>query len=239
MDTKNLRVEVKDADKGQVSAVFSTNDVIDSDGDVTVKGAFTDGAPVRISAYQHMSWSGALPVGKGVLRVSGKETQLDGQFFLQTTAGRDTFEVVKQMGDLQEWSYGYDVVDAEFGEHDGKNVRFLKALKVHEVSPVLIGAGVGTRTLAAKSGGRTFSDEATLVMASVNALVDRAADVMAMRQEKGKALGTDSSVLLDQLEGQLKRLSGLLVAAEATPDHTEEELQREYLRFLQSASRVA
>jgi HK97 family phage prohead protease len=237
MDTKSLRVEVKDADKGLVAAVFSTFDVVDKDGDITVKGAFTDGAPVRISAYQHMSWSGALPVGKGVLRVSGNETQLDGQFFLQTTGGRDTFEVVKQMGDLQEWSYGYDVEDSERGTHQGKNVRFLKKLTVHEVSPVLIGAGVDTRTLAAKSAN-SFSDEAALVLASVNSLVDRAADVMAMRQAKGKGFGADSSALLGQLDSQLKRLSELL-AGDPLPDSTGEELQREYLRFLQSAHRAA
>lgn len=236
MDTKSLRVEVKDADKGIVSAVFSTFGVIDKDADVTVKGAFTDGAAVRISAYQHMSWSGALPVGKGVIKVAGDETRLDGQFFLQTTGGRDTFEVVKQMGDLQEWSYGYDVEESEYGAHDGQDVRFLKKLKVHEVSPVLIGAGVDTRTLAAKSAN-SFSDEAALVMASVNSLVERAADVMAMRQHKGKGLGADSAALLEQLDGQLKRLSDLL-GSDPLPDSTSEELQREYLRYLQSARRI-
>lgn len=237
MDKKSLgRVEVKDADKGQVTAVFSTFDKVDKDGDVTVKGAFTDGAPVRISAYQHMSWSGALPVGKGVIRVSGDETMLEGQFFLNTNGGRDTFEVVKEMGDLQEWSYGYDVKKSEFGEFKGERVRFLKALQVHEVSPVLIGAGVDTRTLAAKSA-TSFSDEIALVVAGVNGLIERAADVMAMRQAKGKGFGADSSALLGQLDGQLKRLSELL-AGDPLPDSTGEELQREYLRFLQSAHRI-
>lgn len=155
MDTKALgRVEIKDADQGSVAAVFATLDAIDSDQDVTVAGAFEDGASVRISAYGHQSWTGALPVGKGTIRVVGKEAILDGQFFMDTTAGRDTFTVVKELGVLQEWSYGYDPVEFSFGEQDNQQVRFLQKLKVYEVSPVLLGAGIGTRTLTAKSASK-------------------------------------------------------------------------------------
>lgn len=236
MDTKSLRVEVKDADKGEVSAIFATFNSIDSDGDVTLPGAFDDGAPVRISAYQHMSWSGALPVGKGVIRTTKTEAILDGQFFLNTTAGRDTFEVVKQMGEMQEWSYGYDSLEYSFGEQDDRHVRFLAKQLVHEVSPVLLGAGVGTRTLTAKSGGRTFSDEATLVLASVNALVDRAADVMAKRAEKGKGMGADSAALMEQLDAQLKRLTALLTAPDPV---SSADLEREYLRFVAGTRNLA
>jgi HK97 family phage prohead protease len=152
--TKNLgRVEVKDADKGMVSAVFCTFDVIDHDGDVIAPGAIPDGLAVRISAYNHKSWDGAMPVGKGTIRVTDTEAILEGQFFLGTTAGRDTFELVKQMGDLQEWSWGFDVLDAEPATVDGRNVRRIKRTAVHEVSPVLLGAGLHTRTLATKSAG--------------------------------------------------------------------------------------
>jgi len=145
------RVEIKSADKGQASAVFATFNVVDKDGDVTLPGAFEDGAEVLISSYQHTSWSGALPVGKGKIRTTAKEAICDMQFFMDTTAGRDTFEVVKQMGARQEWSYGFDVVEAEWGTLDGREVQLLKKLLTHEVSPVLVGAGVNTRTLAVKS----------------------------------------------------------------------------------------
>lgn len=151
MNTKSLRgVKLDDADKGEVTAVFATFDVIDKDGDVTLPGAFTDGAEVLISAYGHKSWEGALPVGKGVIKTTATDARLKGQFFMDTQAGRDHFQIVKELGAKQEWSYGYDVVDSEFGEMDGQRVRFLKRQEVHEVSPVLIGAGVNTRTLATK-----------------------------------------------------------------------------------------
>lgn len=150
-ETKTLRVAVKDAEQGQVEAVFATLNVVDHDGDVTVPGAFKDGQQVRISAYGHGSWTGALPVGKGVIRSSESEAVLQGEFFMDTQHGRDTFLTVKQLGDLGEWSYGYDVLDSEEGDFEGKQVRFLKSLDVLEVSPVLLGAGIGTRTLAAKA----------------------------------------------------------------------------------------
>lgn len=151
MDHKQLsRVEIKSAAKGQVSAVFSTFNVIDHDGDVTLPGAFTDGAEVLISAYGHKTWEGSLPVGKGTIRTTDTEAILDGQFFMDTTAGRDTFEVVKQVGSKQQWSYGYDTIEAEPGVKDGRDVQFLKRLEVHETSPVILGAGINTRTLATK-----------------------------------------------------------------------------------------
>lgn len=148
---KALAVEVKDDEAGTVEARFSTYDVIDSDGDVTRQGAFTDGQEVRISAWNHGSWSGALPVGKGVIRDRGDHAVLEGQFFLSTAAGREHFEVVKGLGPLQEWSYGYTVTKASFGEFEEREVRFLEGLDVTEVAPVLKGAGIATRTLVVKS----------------------------------------------------------------------------------------
>lgn len=171
METKTLRqVQVKSADRGEVSAVFSTYNVKDSDGDVTLPGAFTDGEEVVISAYGHTSWGGIRPVGKGRIRTTKSEAILDGRFFLDTTDGQETFSVVKALGGMQEWSFGYDVVDGSRGTFDGEDVQFLKKLKVFEVSPVLRGAGVNTRTLAVKSltnSGMDPRDAARLVERTV------------------------------------------------------------------------
>jgi HK97 family phage prohead protease len=151
---KHLLVEVKDADKGLVQAVFSTFNVKDHDNDVTLPGAFEDGAKVRISAFGHASWMGALPVGKGVIRIDGDRAVLDGKFFMSTDHGRDTFATVKEMGDLQEWSFGFEVLETGEVTEELRQTgvwRVLKKLKVHEVSPVLVGAGIGTETLAVKA----------------------------------------------------------------------------------------
>jgi HK97 family phage prohead protease len=147
MKTKTFRaaMEIKaNGQPGEFRAVFSTFNVIDHDGDVTLPGAFKDNAAVRISYWGHR-WQD-LPVGRGVIHQDEKQAWVDGVFFLETQAGKETYLTVKGLGDLQEWSYGYDILNSELGKQDGQDVRFLKALEVPEVSPVLLGAGIDTRT---------------------------------------------------------------------------------------------
>lgn len=147
--TYRARMEFKDdGEPGSVSAVFSTFDVIDHDQDVTVPGAFEENAPVRIAAWNH-GWN-QLPVGRGLIHSTEIEARMDGRFFLDTLAGKEHYLTVKALGDLQEWSYSFDILDSEFGEKDGQRVCFLRRLKVHEVSPVMLGAGIDTRTLDIK-----------------------------------------------------------------------------------------
>lgn len=228
--TKSLTgLKISDADKGLVTAVFSTFNVKDHDGDVTLPGAFVDGAEVRISAYNHTSWSGALPVGKATIHADEEKAWFEGQFFLDTQMGADTFEVIKNMGDLQEYSYGFDILEAEPGVHDGENVQFLKAVKVHEVSPVLLGAGIGTRTLAVKGRDQKFSEHAASVMADVDALTARAEEIKSMREEKGKELGESAKTLLTGVDAALTRLREVM-ASEPPSDTTKTDLTRELAR---------
>lgn len=153
--TSGSGMKVVDEASGQVQAVFSTLNVIDKDGDVTLPGAFGN-QNVRISAYNHASWQGELPVGKGTIHESGDEAILNGIFFMGIQKAADTFHTIRQMDDPgMEWSYGYDILNRSQGkwpenEPNGKDVQFLHSLKVHEVSPVILGAGENTRTLSAK-----------------------------------------------------------------------------------------
>ena len=151
-ERKSLRVEIKDAEKGIVTAAFAKLDVKDHDNDLTLSGAFGD-QTVRVSSYGHGSWMGELPVGRGTISEKDGEAVAELKFFMSTQHGREHFEVVKEMGDLQEWSYGFDIKETgevtEEMRQQGID-RVLKSLKVHEVSPVMLGAGVDTRTLAVK-----------------------------------------------------------------------------------------
>lgn len=160
MPRKTLtRVQVKEAEKGEIEALFSRFGVVDYDGDWTEPTAFEDGAAVTISAYGHGSWGSglnALPVGKGVIRVTPEGAILDGRFFLSTPQGQATFATIKEMSDLQELSYGYDVLKRGELTDDLRQKgarRVLAKLKVHEVSPVLVGAGIETGVLAVKCVG--------------------------------------------------------------------------------------
>lgn len=205
-------VTVKDATKGTVSAVFSTFNVIDKDGDVTLPGAITEGAEVVMSAYGHQSHYGALPVGKGVIRIQGDEAIFDGGFFLNTAAGKDTFEVVKELGPLGEWSYSLHDVKSHPGEFNGQQVNFLDSIFVKEVSPVLRGAGVNTRTLGVKS----LHDEIAEAMDVVSEAITSAERVVALRAEKGKGLSHVNAESLAGLNAEMDRLKALLDAIKDT-----------------------
>lgn len=149
MEHKSGRGNFKAGEAGSFIAVFSRLGVVDRQGDVTEVGAFTEGEAVRIAQWGH-NWASPA-VGKGTIHSDSREAWVQGQFFLNTTAGRETYETVKGLGSLQEWSYGYEVLRSRPGTFEGKKVRFLQKLRVIEVSPVMEGAGIGTRTTAIKS----------------------------------------------------------------------------------------
>ena len=153
-----IELKLDEGQEGQFRAVFSRFNVVDHDGDVTLPGAFEDGQKVRIAYWGHR-WND-LPVGKGVIHANEEIAWVDGQFFLDTAAGLETYKTVKNLEELQEWSYGFDIVKSSHGEfEDLGEVRFLETLVVHEVSPVMLGAGIGTGTVDIKSAGANAGAE--------------------------------------------------------------------------------
>mgnify|MGYP000977370160 CR=1 FL=1 len=151
----DVKLELKQDSEGKATgefeAIFAYFDVIDKQGDVTEPGAFTEGQKVKIAAWGH-DWY-KLPVGKGVIHQDGEKAWVDGKFFLDTEGGRETYQTVKNLEELQEWSYGFEVLESGQGEVDGDKVRILRKLSVFEVSPVFIGAGNGTQTTVIKGEG--------------------------------------------------------------------------------------
>jgi HK97 family phage prohead protease len=99
------------------------------------------------------------PIGKGVIEEKNDSAVFKGSFFMDTEAGKEAYNLVKSMGDLQQWSFGFRVNDSEVGkvqkDDSETQARFLKDLTVYEVSPVLVGANQETYTLAIKTGEDT------------------------------------------------------------------------------------
>lgn len=145
-ERKVLTVAAPDPE-GRVTAIIATLGTVDSDGDIIAPGAIPSGTSVPISAYGHASWSGALPVGRGVVTEEGDRVVVRGQFFLDTLAGRETFTALSHLAELQEWSFGFLPRLWHAERIAGELVRVLDRLDIFEVSPVLVGAGVGTRTV--------------------------------------------------------------------------------------------
>jgi len=244
MEFKNIKLQLKEgAPEGSVLAVFSTFNVIDKDGDVTLPGAFEDGAPVRISSWGHKWYE--LPVGRGAIQVDGERAVMDGRFFMDTIGGADTYRTVKGLEELQEWSYGFNVLDSEEGDFEGQHVRFLKKLEVPEVSPVMKGAGIDTGTLAIKGMETTYeqgADRADALLAEVSAFVERSRSLADLRAKDGR---TFSAAKRDRLATLLKALSEvgddlgqLLKETEPVDTALFERLELEYQRTLAALPRV-
>ena len=150
-ESKNIDIELKD-DSGQVEAVFSIFNSLDSDGDVVMPGAVKSGFK---NNQVPMVWSHKwdMPIGKGTINQDNDKAVFKGEFFMDTESGKEAYNLVKNMGDMQQWSFGYKVNDSEFAKAEGQDsdARYLKDLTVYEVSPVLVGANQDTYTLAIKS----------------------------------------------------------------------------------------
>lgn len=144
------------SEKGEGTAVIGTLGVIDRDGDVTEAGAFGEQIVPMVFAHD---WASRPPIGKAVIREEGNEAVARFRLNLKTEGGREVYEALRF--DLehppakQQWSYGFSIPEsgAKNGAFEGQPVRFLKKLQIHEISPVLLGAGIDTRTVAMKRGG--------------------------------------------------------------------------------------
>tara|TARA_Y100000996_G_scaffold392251_1_gene354849 strand:+ start:1528 stop:2727 length:1200 start_codon:yes stop_codon:yes gene_type:complete len=160
-EIKNIDLEFKGDSDGKVSAVFSVFNTLDSDGDVVIpdaiKSGFKSGSVPMVWAHK---WD--MPIGKGEIKQDGDKATFEGSFFMDTESGQEAYKLVKAMGDLQQWSFGYRVNDSERGtfEDEGKeaDARYLKDLSVYEVSPVLVGANQDTYTMAIKSNNELIKE---------------------------------------------------------------------------------
>jgi len=227
-----------DAD-GIFSAVFATMNVIDHDRDMTLNGAFGS-QKVIVSQYNHGSWSEgakALPIGVGTIREQGDLAIIDGEFNIGNDDGKKTYETIKWLdskGQAQEWSYALPEIDYEFREIDGESIRILKRIKVGEVSPVIMGAGIDTRLLSIKSKDTKalkLADHISELKLGVDALVERLKEIKTLRDAKGKNISETTIenviVLADSFIAVAKELKRLDPARR-------DEAVHEYLRFVKN-----
>ena len=198
--------KVKD-DAGSVQAVFSTFNVVDHDGDVLDPGAFEDGQSVPM--VWHHQWPEI--VGKGKVSVQQDRAIFDGKFFLDVARGSEAYKTVKAMGDDMEWSYGFAVKPADVSlEEDAEHGQVLriKRVELFEVSPVLVGASIGTHTLSLK-GREVLTKDALTELAAL-------ADLTTLPDLRGKTerVADFESKVLSALTATVRYASAALTVKE-------------------------
>lgn len=155
MKIKSLTIEKMD-ESGTALARIAQLSAVDSDGDTYAPGAFSwkDGGGQWCSILPAHNRR-AMPLGKAWIYEDGDWALAKLHFNLDTPDGKAWHSTLKfdlaNGKPVQEYSYGYQILDADQQQRAGQYVQVLKRLDVDEVSPVIRGAGVGTGTLSVKS----------------------------------------------------------------------------------------
>lgn len=141
MRTKTISAEIKDLDEqGQIKFYFSIFGNLDSDGDITEKGAFAKSIEdwkgsknKRIKHFKNHRWDQTPGVLKELFEDDRGGVAVS-QLILGTQLGKDTYEEYRA-GAITEHSFGYDIVKSEWEEREGADkVQHLLELKLEEVS---------------------------------------------------------------------------------------------------------
>tara|TARA_R100000742_G_C4277802_1_gene99975 strand:+ start:1531 stop:2358 length:828 start_codon:yes stop_codon:yes gene_type:complete len=247
LESKVIDSKITNEVEGKVEAVFSVFNEMDSDGDVvmpnSIKSGYGDNGVAMVWAHD---WK--TPIGRGVIEQDGDKATFKGQFIMDTQAGKDAFNTVKAMGDLQQWSFGYEVLDYENGTYQKDSetptdARYLKELNVWEVSPVLVGANQNTFTVGVKEdkdkdveakseehtekelSGLTLDEQSDDLLIKLSELLSRFKELTALRLGKEKELSKKSATLIEEVQDALQEafqdLDTLLTVA--TPEEMREE----------------
>lgn len=210
---KNAPIELKeDGDKRYIEAVFSLFDTIDSDNDVTKSNALRSGySGNKVPLVWNHDWSKV--IGRGIIETDNQKAVFKG-YFLNTEAGKEAYNTVKEMQDMQQFSYGFQVMKSSKGTHiDSKGeevpVRVLEDVKVWEVSPVLVGAQQNSFVQALKSGLEPYDEIDTEFEEIIEPEVSSTTDASISKAQQGLRLGEHAVASLEELKAFTERIEDL------------------------------
>ena len=145
----SMRALPADAPEGSIAVKFATLGVIDAYQEVVDVGSIGDQS-VRVSAWGHNH--GVPVVGKGATSEDDSDALFLGQYFLKDPNAQVHYNVAKELGELQEWSFAFYVNEWEYRDVDGiEDVPVFTDIEVVEVCQVMKGAGVDTHTIEVRS----------------------------------------------------------------------------------------
>lgn len=249
METKHLTtgatLKAEGDDAGGIEAIISTFDVVDHGGDIVLASAFEDGQEVMM-VWSH-DWD--RPIGKGAIRVEPDRAVFVGKLWLDTDDGMQAYKKIKNAGTLQEYSWGFRVLDADFAERDGNYVRIISKSELFEASPVLKGEGKNTRTLSLKA---VVEDDIRLPLDEHTALVLAANAALAARlrshadlktrptatQKEGRVLSEANRERIKQHAESIRTVASDLDALHAATAPKDDEKSAALLAVVVNAQRT-
>ena len=183
-------------------------------GDVTKANALRSGyTGNKVPLVWNHDWSKV--IGRGIIETDNQKAVFKG-YFLNTEAGKEAYETVKAMQDMQQFSYGFQVLKSSKGTHiDSKGqevpVRILEDVKVWEVSPVLVGAQQNSFVQALKSGLEPVDEEikAEMQLESTEPKVSSKDDASISKAQQGLRLGEHAVASLEELKAFTERIEDL------------------------------
>ena len=228
---------------------------IDLCGDMYVPGCFTEQLPFfkseGVIRDEHCVTTGKID---DAAEVAGG-LWFKGTIF-PTTAGRDQAILVKNKAirrlsigarNYGRWCDELDEIKSIWTKHGytpteqdlvrvGYGVRVIDKAKPFEASTTWLPMNEATQITSVKSEGGplarpTFDEHSARALATVEEFAQRAAQLAALREEKGRGLSAKSRARINQLQGQLAQLAAL-PEAKAIPSSPADgdQLEAEFLR---------
>lgn len=241
IERKTIGTEIKLDEAGKFDAAIATFDVIDSDSDIIEHGAFGGAFASVLPAHD----SGSVPLGKVQVQERGELAVAVGGFNLDIEKARDWSSALKfdlaNPPAVQEWSWGFTIPEggSKLETIDGEDVRVISKVNLFEVSPVLRGASVGTRTLSAKAEGEPLPlvEQITLATGTVGELVSQIRELAGDRKDRGRRLGKDVRIATVEMAEQCAKLLDELAEAIKEGVLPDDEAAKLAARFLASEAR--
>lgn len=217
IERKTFRGEIKQLDdEGSFEAVIATLNVVDSDGDIILPGAFQNAVISVLPAHDSRS----VPLGKAKMEDRDDKAIAVGQYNLDIPAAKDWHNALKfdlkNPPVVQEWSFAFRILESSMETRDGEDIRILEKLDIMEVSPVLRGAGVDTGTLSAKNKKR-FAEQLELTLKSIEDTLERAKAIAKLRAKNDKpmTLSVDHTTRIKALHDRFEEIVVLITPPQA------------------------
>jgi hypothetical protein len=220
-DAPALRVKVTpedEGDAGEFTALVSVFGNVDAYGDVVMPGAFertlkewsASGYPIPVYWGHNLS-DPDYNIGEVVEAVeTDRGLQVRARLDLETPKAQQVHRLLKG-GRVKEFSFGYSVRDAGWGEKDGAEVYELRDLSLFEVSVVPVGANPETELQTVKTLGERAARAGERAVAAFKAgRVISAKNETALREAR------------DQLAAAMDGIDGVLSVLDP-PEEGEEE----------------